>query len=244
VLDNSKINEVYWKITLKTKRIARLSRPGHFVNIRITQTSEPLLRRPFSVYRTQKDRLEVLYDVVGKGTGLLSRLKKGDEVDVLGPLGNGFSRPKKKEVSILIGGGIGVAPLVCWDETFGADFFLMGHKTAGQVLPKTELKGRRGKKFVATDDGSAGKKGLVTDLLRSLLEKEKGRSCRLYTCGPDVMMREVRKIAKRKGLPGELSTEETMACGIGACLGCMVKTKQGYVASCKEGPVFDFEELE
>lgn len=245
VLENKKINEAYWKLTFRSKKTAAKSQPGHFINLRIRDSYEPLLRRPFSIYHIhRKDQIDVLYEVVGTGTSLMTKLKPGDEIDCLGPLGKGFSKPKKNEISILVGGGIGIAPLNCWDETYGADYFLMGYRGASHLLPREELRGKKSKKFVSTDDGSAGKKGLVTSVLETILEKEKGKKCRIYTCGPNVMMGAVKAMADQYQVPGELSTEEMMGCGVGACLGCVVQTKEGYKASCKEGPVFDFSEFE
>ena len=247
IVENVQINESYWKLVVKAPRLARSVKPGHFVNVRVGDSFEPLLRRPFSIYRTHHtDKVDLLYEVVGKGTFLMSRLQKGDEVQILGPLGSLFSKPKKKEVSILVGGGVGIVPMIYWDEVYGADYLIMGYRNAGQVFPLSELKNKKSMKFVSTNDGSAGKKGFVTDILRPILEKEaaRGSKCRVYTCGPTVMMNAVKVMAEEFGMPGELSVEETMACGVGACLGCVVKTKDGYETSCQKGPVYSFDRFE
>ena len=243
VVKNEKINEAYWKLTFRSPKIAKASKPGHFVNLLVAESFEPFLRRPFSIYRIKKDEIDLLYEVVGHGTFLMSHLRKGDRVDVLGPLGRTFRKPAKRTLSILVGGGVGIVPLAYWDEVLGADYLVMGHRNGTQVLPLSELKNKKSKKFISTNDGSAGKKGFVTDVLKTILEKEKGKSAIILTCGPTVMMHAVQKMANDYGIPGELSVEENMACGVGACLGCVVLTTDGYKASCVDGPVFSFEEV-
>jgi len=138
---------------------------------------------------------------------------------------------------------VGIVPLIYWDEVYGADYLIMGYRNLNQVLPESEMKNKKSKKFISTNDGSAGKKGFVTDLLRPILEKEKDNACVILTCGPTVMMQAVQKMANDYGIPGELSVEENMACGVGACLGCVVLTTDGYKPSCVDGPVFSFDEV-
>ena len=244
VLKNEKINNVYWKITLKSSSLAKRAKPGHFLNLLVEDSYDPFLRRPFSIYRVSGgNKIEILYDVIGKGTQLLATLKPGNKLKALGPLGNTFSKPASGEISILVAGGVGVAPLIFWDEVYKANYFLMGFPDKNRLLPDSEFRADKSKKFIATDNGSAGKKGFVTELLKEILKKENPKRCILYTCGPTVMMDAVRNIAERLGARGELSVEEKMACGVGACLGCVIKTISGQKTSCKDGPVFNFNKF-
>ena len=141
-------------------------------------------------------------------------------------------------------GGVGVPPLVFLAENFPSDYVLIGAKSRKEVLPKSELSKIKGKILYSTNDGSYGKKGYVTVLLDEILKNEKPENCFIQTCGPKPMMQAVLEIARKHGIEGEASIDNTMACGVGACLGCMVKTPQGWVPSCTEGPVFDFGNVE
>ena len=151
---------------------------------------------------------------------------------------------KKRKKRILVGGGVGVPPLVFLAEHFPAEAVLIGTKSRGEVLPKSELAKIKGKIFYSTDDGSYGSKGYVTVLLNEIIRKEKPENLFIQTCGPKPMMQAVLDMARKHGIEGEASIDNTMACGVGACLGCMVKTPHGWVPSCTEGPVFDFREIE
>ena len=243
IAENRKINEKYFKLVFRSRNLSRKVKPGQFLNILIENSFDPFLRRPFSYYRVTGDRIEILYEILGKGTAILARKQKGDNLQVMGPLGKPFtSRPGKKRV--LIGGGIGVPPLLFLAETYGTDYFLIGSKSKLEVLPRKEFGKLQPKVRYSTNDGSFGVHGYVTRLLEDLLKKEKPEKLFIHTCGPTVMMRAVLKIARNKGIDGEVSCEETMACGVGACLGCMVKTPDGWAPSCTEGPVFNFDQLD
>lgn len=245
IFDNRKINAKYYKLVFESKALSRKVLPGQFLNIQLTDTLDPFLRRPFSYYRVTQGRIEILYEVLGRGTALLSRMKKDSELRVHGPLGLPFRAviPKNKK-RVLIAGGVGVPPLIFLAELSGAGYILIGTKSKAEVLPRKELAKMKGKLLHATNDGSYGTKGFVTALLERVLKKEKPENLFIQTCGPNVMMRAVMKIAKREGMEGEASIDTTMACGVGACLGCMVMTRGGWVPSCTEGPVFSFEKLE
>src|SRR5258706_6962267 len=143
IVENTRVNDSYWKLTFRSKKIAAKCRPGHFVNLQVENSYDPFLRRPFSVYRVSKDRVELLYEVVGKGTNLMSRFQAGDTTEILGPLGKLYSAPKKNQVFILAGGGVGIVPLIYWDEVYGADYLIMGHRHKGQVLPLTEMRNKK-----------------------------------------------------------------------------------------------------
>lgn len=246
ILKNQKVNEKYYKLIFQSKKLSKAVLPGQFLNVNLSDPFlDPFLRRPFSYYRILKDQIEIMYEILGRGTALLAYKKKGEKLLIAGPFGKPFAQkiPKNKK-RILIAGGVGVPPLVFLAETVGADYLLMGTKSKDEVLPKKELAKVKTKVLVATNDGSYGAKGFVTVLLEEILKKEKPENLFIQTCGPNVMMAAVMKIAQGRGIAGEASIDKTMACGVGACLGCMVMTKDGWQTSCVQGPVFAFDHLE
>lgn len=245
LLGNGKINEEYFKLSFRSKRLSGQVKPGQFLHIKTNALQDPFLRRPFSYYRVTGERIEVLYEILGRGTSLLSRYQKGDTLQVMGPLGREFSKNIRKRKRILVGGGVGVPPLAFVAERYGCDLFFIGARTRKHVLPLGEMKKFRKKVSYTTDDGSYGMKGLVTSPLEKLFGKEKANSKNYFiqTCGPTRMMEKVMEIANHYGVAGEASWEERMACGVGVCLGCMVHTHQGWTPSCTEGPVFGFGEM-
>ncbi len=245
IIENVKVNRAYWKLTFASSRLTKHVLPGQFVNIQLEDDTDPFLRRPFSYYRTKGNRIEILYEILGRGTRLLTNKRKGDTLKVLGPLGRAFSGRIKGRKHILVAGGVGVPPLVFLAEQIPMNYLLIGCKSKGEVLPKKELLKVKAEIQYATEDGSYGKKGFVTVLLREIIKKEKNvRSLFIQTCGPHAMMDAVMKAAAEFGIEGEASIDERMACGVGTCLGCVVKTHDGYKTSCVEGPVFRFAELE
>lgn len=255
LLYNKRIKGDYLYCALKAPQIAHNAHPGQFVNIKLTDTFEPLLRRPFSIHRVKGSNIEILYEVVGKGTEILSQKKTGEYLDAIGPLGNGFnykSEARSKERGVLVGGGMGVAPLLFLAEKLAEQktIILIGAKTKNQLLCEMEFKQLGYEVKISTDDGSKGFKGRVTDLLKCLLSTipacRRGRDYRLstiYACGPKPMLKEINTLSKKYNVPAQISLEEHMACGIGACLGCVVKTSEGFKRVCKEGPVFNADEI-
>jgi dihydroorotate dehydrogenase electron transfer subunit len=260
ILSNKKISGNYCKIILKDEIMTSSSCPGQFIEVKINNTTVPLLRRPFSIHRVRSKELgarsliEVLYEVKGKGTKELSDKKSGEYLDVIGPLGNGFDleTPNSElRTPILIAGGMGVAPLVFVAETLKKfhphncqlPTVLIGARTKEQILCQKEFKHLGFNVKIATDDGSLGFKGRVTDLLEDLLSAISHQPSAIYACGPRQMLKELSRIAKVNNISAQISLEEHMACGIGACLGCVVKTASGYKRVCKEGPVFDAREI-
>jgi dihydroorotate dehydrogenase electron transfer subunit len=224
--------------------IARALRPGQFVNIKVDDGLSPLLRRPFSAHRIERDRIEVLFDVVGKGTAILSQKRPGDLLDVLGPLGVPFDLERQDfSTAILVAGGLGVAPF-----PLVSDFLRRGAK---QVV--TFLGGRSSSVIVdvhlenllvATDDGSRGFHGNVVDLLKETMAKRAFILPRIFGCGPTPMLRALSAFALEHQIPAEVSLEGPMACGIGICQGCPVElTEGGYALMCKDGPVFDVRKI-
>lgn len=244
VLTNRKINDEYYKLSFRSPRLAR-ARPGQFMELKIRTGWDPFLRRPFSYYRVSGDRVEILYEILGRGTELLTQVKAGSAIRVMGPLGREFSRKIGNCKRILVGGGVGVPPLVLLAEREGCHRFFIGTKTRGEVLPPAELRKFRKQVFYATEDGSYGAKGYVTKPLEEFFKREKGdpEDYFIQTCGPNRMMERVMEIARHYGVAGEASWDERMACGVGVCLGCMVLTKKGWTPSCTEGPVFRFDEM-
>jgi dihydroorotate dehydrogenase electron transfer subunit len=244
ILENRKVNEKYFKLVFASKKLARGVVPGQFMQVQIQPSFDPLLRRPFSYYRVQGDRIEVLYEILGRGTDILSQKAKGSRLRILGPLGKPFSRPQRGKTTVLVAGGIGLPPLVFFAEKNKADFLLIGAKSRDEVLPSKELAKVSAKVLYATNDGTYGKKGYVTVLLEALIEKQEDpQDLFIQTCGPKVMMQAVIDLARKYEISGEASIDETMGCGVGACLGCMVETDKGLVPSCTAGPVFAFETL-
>ena len=245
IIFNQKLNGNFWHLEFESGWIAKHAVAGQFINIRVGDTLDPLLRRPISIHGVKASKVKIIYEVLGKGTRILSTKKPGELLDILGPLGNGFdySRSTKSAAAgnILIAGGMGVAPLVFLAGKLNKPLVLVGARTKQQILCLQEFKALGCTVKLATDDGSAGFKGRVTDLLKAVLGQVKVLS--LFSCGPHPMLKTVAQIAHENKIPAQLSLEEHMACGIGACLGCEVLTKSGYKSVCKVGPVFSSEEL-
>jgi len=257
ILNHQKIGPRHFKLTLASSYISSHAQPGQFVQVKCSESRDPLLRRPLSLHRILKEHgtFELLYEVVGKGTELLTRYFVGEEIDCLGPLGKGFTIDPKKKIHILVGGGVGVVPLLSLAEQLSqakpssplALYILVGAKTREWVLCEGDFRKITDQVLVATDDGSYGRKGFISDLLLEFIENQLrtldfGFST-IYACGPKEMLKIITEIAFQKKINCQISLEERMACGIGACLGCAVKTKKGHKMVCKDGPVFDASEL-
>ena len=234
--------------------LAAEARPGQFIMVRPERFSEPLLPRPFSIHRLQGDLVDILFKVVGRGTRQLADLRKGDLLEVRGPLGQGFHFTQDQN-PILVAGGMGVAPLLFLAETWkrsqkknpkGTFQLFLGARNKAELLCLKEF-GRAGAEiFATTEDGSYGRKGLVTRLLtKTIINPSPNQT--LFVCGPNPMLKAVRNWAAQKGISCQVSLEAHMACGLGACLGCAVARKKGteitYVNVCQQGPVFEAEEV-
>ena len=218
--------------------------PGQFVEVRVDGSPSTFLRRPISINFVDRENNELwlLVATVGEGTKQLAKLKFGDVLNCVLPLGNGFTPAKTGEKVLLVGGGVGVAPLLY----MGADMkrqgieptFLLGARTANDLLmlPIFNMYGRA---YVTTEDGSMGEKGFVTN--HSILAEE--HFDRISTCGPTPMMKAVARYARQNNVDCEVSLENLMACGLGACLCCVEKTTEGNLCVCKDGPVFNIKKL-
>ncbi len=245
IISNEKICPKFYRLKLDAPMIAKTIKPGQFIHIKVSETLVPFFRRPFSVYRAQK-HVEVLYEAIGVGTKTLSTRKSGEYLDILGPLGNAFSWPAKETKQVvMIGGGIGVAPFLILSDALAKKGFelvvLYGGRTKDHVYDMKEFKKNGCKVYIATDDGSVGVKGRVSELFSKI--KTDSKTTRLYTCGPRPMMRAVKEFSEKHNLLCEASCEEMMACGLGACLGCSIRTTKGYKTTCYYGPVFDIKEV-
>lgn len=249
IVRTEKLAEDICRFTIKAPAIAAASKPGQFVMLRTGEGLDPLLRRPFSVHQAAADGvLQVLFKIIGKGTQGLARLRDGGQIDVLGPLGRGFVHDGGHD-HYLVGGGIGIAPLLFLagrlleNNAPAAITVLLGARTKSEVAPLADEFAAIGLKVrTATEDGSQGQEGLVTDIMSGGKNKN---PVMVYACGPYPMLRAVAGICRKQGWGCQVSLETIMACGLGACLGCAVSRADmnGYVHVCKEGPVFDADEV-
>ncbi len=252
ILENKKVAPGHYVLKMRAPGIARAARPGQFAQIICADSFDPLLPRPFSFLTADKKDISVLYQVVGKGTHLLSRIKKGETLGVIGPLGNGFGPGSSAEISILVGGGVGIPPLLHLAQQRvkknkasrkGIHVFL-GARHKSLLLCQKDFKRLGVTLHLATDDGSKGKKGFVTVLLEEFLKDTDTRLAKIYTCGPTPMLRAVSALASKFDVSCEVSVEVPMACGFGACLGCAIKVRgtgqdHRFAIACCEGPVFE-----
>jgi len=262
VIKQNMIAPSHFRLYLFAPEIAEAARPGQFVHVRCGHTLDPLLRRPVSIHAVDREKGEVIlfYRVAGRGTALLSKNKKGDRISLMGPLGHGFSIPQKKVRIFVVAGGIGIAPLYFFlqeiaDSGAGADVFL-GAATEKQLFFKDEIKNSGHRVFLSTDDGSSGYHGTVTGLFEDYIQKSINNNglircddnSKVYGCGPSGMLKRLTDIIAAAGIPGEVSLEERMGCGVGACLSCACKTRGGengaqYRRACVDGPVFPAEKV-
>ncbi|WP_040212856.1 dihydroorotate dehydrogenase electron transfer subunit [Clostridium polynesiense] len=237
VLENEELAQRVYRLAVEGSYAAF---PGQFYMLRAWE-NEPLLSRPISVHKVEDNKIHFIYQVCGQGTEILKSLKYGDEIKLTGPLGNGFPVGDLKGNIAIVSGGIGIAPfnyvvekLKDNSEVNSIDIYA-GFRS--EVYAVDEMERWAESINIATEDGSTGYKGYVTDILN--LE-----NCDMVLCcGPEIMMNKVVKICREKGVKVLVSTEKRMACGVGACLGCTCKTKDGNKRSCKEGPVFSGDDL-
>jgi dihydroorotate dehydrogenase electron transfer subunit len=253
VLERRRVGE-YQALTLAAPQIAATARPGQFVHLLAGEDRSFPLRRPFSIHRVDRPggpggppggSVEVVFDVVGAGTRALAGLRPHDVVDALGPLGRAFDPPETPAGCVLVGGGYGTAPLFFLATELRARRcrvdFVIGAATAGRLLHAMEAERLGHSLTVTTDDGSAGRRGLVTDPLPELLAGVGAE--RVYACGPMPMLAAVSRVAAAAGVACQVAVEEQMACGTGICFSCVLPVGPGtptrMARSCLEGPVFD-----
>ncbi len=224
--------------------IAKSIKPGQFLNIKVTKSLYPLLRRPFSVCDVEGDYFYIMFNVLGEGTRILAHKIKDDLVDLLGPLGNGFNLDGDYDTAVIVAGGLGAAP-----------FPYLIRKIGDKKHVKCFIGGRTQKDVItygmnnisiSTDDGSLGLKGTVVNLLEKNIDALKNDKIKIFACGPNAMLRALKEFTEANGFECEVSTECAMACGFGICQGCPVestKDSSKYLLVCKDGPVFNIKDV-
>jgi len=228
----------------KTPSIARKAKPGQFVQVRVVEAYDPLLRRPLSICRTGNGNVELVYQVVGRGTEILATRSKGEMIDLIGPFGRGFTVDAHAGNVLIVSGGCGAAPLLGLAQAYKTAnmLVLLGARNRADIILRREFQRTGARVKVATDDGTAGVRGVVSDLAARELNKT-GKFDRIYSCGPKPMLKKIASLAKKHRIPCEVSLEELMACGFGVCLSCARQMKSGLKLVCKDGPVFDAQEV-
>jgi dihydroorotate dehydrogenase electron transfer subunit len=238
-------------MTIVAPEIAKEAKPGQFLNIRVIDNIEPLLRRPISIYNADKEKGEVtfIFQLKGKGTNILANRKEGELLDIMGPLGYGTFKFEGYKNIAIIGGGIGIFPLHELSkrakEAGVNTKIYIGFRNKDLVILEDEFKSVCNEFVLATDDGSYGKNGFAINFLKDDIETNKP-DC-IYACGPLPMLKAVQSYANENNIPCQISLEERMACGMGVCLGCAVKDakqENTYKHVCKNGPVFDSRDVE
>ncbi|MDD2851392.1 MAG: dihydroorotate dehydrogenase electron transfer subunit [Desulfuromonadaceae bacterium] len=262
IISNIEVSPGYWRMRMTAPQDFASAEPGQFVMVRVTGAIDPLLRRPFGIFdvgtylpaqsgAVAQPYLEMLYRVVGKGTALLSTLHETDLLDLLGPLGKGFDLGTPGEEKLIVGGGVGLAPLYLLAKELVKNSkvrLFAGGRTRDDILCITEFERLGVECYTATEDGSLGECGLVTEALWRRLDQLQGGAS-VYACGPHGMLNAVAGIAAARGIPCQVSLEGYMACGVGACLGCVApghshsQETPDFRCVCTEGPVFDAGEL-
>lgn len=236
-----KINNSTFLLKVFSPSIASTIKPGQFCNVKVSESNFPLLRRPFSICNVEEDYIFFLFDLHGEGTKILSKKKEGDELDILGPLGKGFNFDGDYDTAVIVAGGLGSAPFPYLLKKIDPNKnvkCLVGARSSEIVLTH-QLKNVS----IATDDGSAGFKGNVVELLKN--EIQQLRNVRIFACGPNVMLKALQEYCIASKLDCQISVECAMACGFGICQGCPIETydKQSYKLVCKDGPVFNADEV-
>ncbi|MGE5473768.1 MAG: dihydroorotate dehydrogenase electron transfer subunit [Ignavibacteriales bacterium] len=243
------ISDDIFKYTFESADIAKNAVPGQFVDIKCSEGINTILRRPISISNTipELDSVEFIMQVRGNATSVFSKSKPGDDIDVIGPLGKGFTINPNVKKPILLGGGIGIFPMYFLGKKINnhQTKIVLGFRNKDLVIMEDEFASLPCSLYITTDDGSYGQKGFVTDVLES--EIKASNVDMIYACGPLPMLKRVKDISAKAGIPCELSVEERMGCGVGACLGCAIKLVDGqdwrFGHVCKDGPVFKAEEI-
>lgn len=254
LLKKEELKPGIFKFSVQADEITQTAKPGNFIEIRVNNDIEPFLRRPISIYNIKKEEgiLEFIFQVKGKGTKILSERREGELIDIVGPLGYGTFKYSSFQNLAIIGGGIGVFPLYelakcAHVENKNVNTY-MGFRNKDLVVLEDEFGKVSNNLTITTDDGSYAQKGFAIDFLKKDIED--GKIDSIYACGPLPMLKAVRELAIEKNIPCQISLEEKMACGLGVCLGCAVKTAKSpkespeYWHVCKAGPVFQAKDVE
>jgi len=240
VTDLTNVTDNIFVLTFRAAELASTCQPGQFINIKVNDLVYPLLRRPFSVYMTVRDEVKIIFNVVGEGTQILSTKNKGEFIDIVGPLGHPFTTDGDYDTALLVGGGLGVAPLPAITTAIRGKkeiVTFLGSRTGSQIVDRYLEN-----VHLATDDGTRGFHGTVVELLRNKLGTGKFRKPKIFACGPNAMLKSLSVLTRESEIQCEVSLETAMACGIGICQGCpveRVESEKKYSLVCKEGPVFD-----
>ena len=248
IVSNERDTDSYFRLVLRAPHIAPLIQPGQFAHVRVLPLKDALLRRPFSIFQVSGDTFSILYKTVGKGTDALARMSAGEGLNVIAPLGHGFTVPKAGgETPLLVAGGYGMAAMyLLAQRSPQKGIVFVGGRKRIDILCEKEFQAIGWNVRVTTEDGSRGEKGLVTQPLLKELEKKVPHR-KVFACGPTGMLKAVGKIAEEFKVPAELSMDEHMCCGVGVCLTCVIPVKTGngweYQRTCTEGPVFDARQI-
>ena len=270
IVRNLPLNNKNNLLTIKPLEPATDPDPGQFYMLEVSNSKAPLLSRPFSFFRKTPEGIQFLFEIRGKGTLMMKGFKSGEVIHMLGPLGRGYPELEGDKIPMLVAGGIGIASIFPLVQAFGKKACLFyGARDKEGLLMLDELKGLVGELIISTDDGSMGRKGTVIDVLNDFLMQTQAKACdyTIYSCGRKQMLEVLSRTALNNGIKGYISTEENMACGLGACLGCAVKVRSKelrakskktkninselrtpnselvYKMVCKDGPVFPLEEI-
>lgn len=244
LIETKEVQENIFIQKIFSPEISSQSKPGQFLNVRVSDTFYPLLRRPFSVCDVEDDHIYLMYNVLGEGTRFLARKKEGESIDILGPLGNGFNLSGNFDTAVIVAGGLGAAPFPFLTRRLPSDkkiITLIGGRNKRDVI-KYGMKNL----FTSSDDGSEGLKGTVVDLFISQLDKLKKTNLKIFGCGPNVMLRALKHVCIENNINCEVSTECAMACGFGICQGCPIESshnQNNYLLVCKDGPVFNVKDI-
>ena len=238
------INPQIYLLKVLSPELTSLIKPGQFLNIRVTNRTAPLLRRPFSVCDVVSDHLYLMFNVMGEGTSMLAHKQIGSDLDILGPLGNGFNLDGNYNTAVVVAGGLGAAPFPFVTRMLNGKrniLSFVGGRSMHDVITYN-LKNVK----IASDDGSVGFKGNVVQLLEQNLETLKNDKIKVFACGPNAMLRALKEFCLKHNFDCEVSTECAMACGFGICQGCPIEsTEQSdkYLLVCKDGPVFNIKDV-
>ncbi|MCL2095803.1 MAG: dihydroorotate dehydrogenase electron transfer subunit [Oscillospiraceae bacterium] len=232
-----------YSMLIDAPEIAEIAKPGQFIHVKCDSFT---LRRPISIASSKNNKIRICYDIRGGGTKWLSGLKGGDncdKIDVMGPIGNGFDISDASKKVLLVGGGIGIYPLYSVAEVYGENAaVVLGFRTKERITFEKEFKDCGVDLYIATDDGSYGVKGRAIDLVREFLDKNNNNIDIIMTCGPKAMLQGIALEAAKRNIRRQVSLEERMACGIGACLACVCRVDGVNKRVCVDGPVFDISE--
>ena len=275
IVANKRLAESCWRVVLDAPQIASEVKPGQFVHVKIGGENGPIFRRPFSVFRRvglegNRFGIEIVYKVIGKGTRLMTELKRGDILDIIGPMGHGFKLDRERPSQVIVAGGTGAACIFLLAEEISRSGFplkvLLGAETKASVILKKEYAALNAEVMISTDDGTYGYRGFVTEMLNDALSGGRvAPDCVVYSSGPEPMLRALSLICRNYNIPAQVSVERHMMCGIGACLACICKVDRDYISKnrdlgsshiqfasdkefgyalvCKDGPVFDIHEV-